>query len=107
MFYVIICTCCHAQSYKGKMEHETVALLGLFHMMTTYFLHGLIFGARQKFSVGLKTRPDTRLAQSRVGEQGPYLMSLHHLGRSSEAKDRKNPKKVVLRTDGRTDRRTD
>ena len=40
------------------------------------------------------TRPDTRLPQSRAGGQGPYLGSLHHLGRSSEAKDRKNPKKV-------------
>ena len=34
-----------------------------------------------------KTRPDTRLPQSRGGGQGPYLRSLHHLGRSSEAKD--------------------
>ena len=72
------------------MEHETVALLGLFHMMTTYFLHGLIFGARQKFPfAGYTATP----AQSRAGEQGPYLMSLHHLGRSSEAKDRKTQKK--------------
>ena len=34
------------------------------------------------------TRPDTRLPQSRAGGQGPYL------GRSSEAKDLKNPNKV-------------
>ena len=35
--------------------------------------------------------------------------ALHHLGRSSEAKDRKNPKKVKcdVRTDGRTDGPTD
>ena len=52
-----------------------------------------------------KTRPDTRLPQSRVAGQGPYFRSLHHLGRSSEAKDRKKPKKVKY--DGRTDRRTD
>ena len=52
-----------------------------------------------------KTRPDTRLPQSRAGGQGPYLRSLDHLGRSSEAKDRQNLKKV--KCDGRTDRRTD
>ena len=57
----------------------------------------------------LKTRPDTRLLQSRAGGQGPYLRSLDHLGRSSEAKNRKNPKKVKCdgRTDGPTDGRTD
>ena len=56
-----------------------------------------------------KTRPDTRLPKSRAGGQVPYLRPLHHLGRSSKAKDRKNPKKVKCdgRTDGRTDRRTD
>ena len=56
-----------------------------------------------------ETRPNTRLPKSRVGGQGPYLRPLHHLGRSSEAKDRKNPKKVKCdgRTDGPTDRRTD
>ncbi|MEE3021028.1 MAG: hypothetical protein VX367_00175 [SAR324 cluster bacterium] len=48
----------------------------------------------------------------RVG-RGGYLRSPDHLGRSSEAKDRKNPKKVKCdrrtdrRTDGPTDRRTD
>ena len=50
------------------------------------------------------TRPDTRLPQLRVGGQGPYLRSLDHLGRSREAKDHKNPKKVNC--DGRYDRRT-
>ena len=41
-----------------------------------------------------QTRPDTRLPQSRAGGQGLYLRSLDHLGRSSEAKDRKKkPKK--------------
>ena len=47
--------------------------------------------------------------QSRAGGQGLYLRSLNHLGRCSEAKDRKNPKKVKCdgRTNGRTDRRTD
>ena len=40
-----------------------------------------------------ETRPDTRLPQSRVGGQGPYLRSLDHLGRSSKAKDRKKTKK--------------
>ena len=47
------------------------------------------------------TRPDTRLPQSRAGGQRLYLRSLYHLGRSSEAKNRKNPKKV--KCDGRTD----
>ena len=54
-----------------------------------------------------ETRPDTQ------GGQELYLRSLDHLGRSSEAKDRENPKKVKCdgrtdgRTDGWTDRRTD
>ena len=51
-----------------------------------------------------KTRSDTRLPQSRAGGQGPYLWSLDQLGRSSEAKDGKNPKKV--KWDGWTDQRT-
>ena len=51
-----------------------------------------------------KTRPDTRLPKSRAGGQGLYLRSLHHLGRSSEAKDCKNPKKV--KCDRRMDRQT-
>ena len=68
-----------------------------------------------------KTKSDTRLLQSRVGGQGLYLRSLNHLGRSSEAKDHQNPKKVKCdgrrdrwtygptngRTDGPTDRLTD
>ena len=37
--------------------------------------------------------------------QGLYLRSLHNLGRSSEAKDRKNPRKV--KCDGPTDEPTD
>ena len=55
-----------------------------------------------------KTRPDTRLPKSRAGGQELYLRSLHQ-GRSSEARDRKNPKKVRCdgRTDGPTDRQTD
>ena len=40
----------------------------------------------QKPPVYAKTRPDTRLPQSRAGGQGPYLRSLDHLGWSSEAK---------------------
>ena len=45
----------------------------------------------------LTTRPDTRLPKSRVGGQGPYLRPLHHLGRSSGAKDppKKNQKSKV------------
>ena len=39
-----------------------------------------------------------------AGGQGLYSPSLNHLGRSSEAKDRKKTEKVVLRTDGRTDK---
>ena len=45
------------------------------------------------------TRSDTRLPKSRAGGQGPYLRPLHHLGRSSKAKDRN--KKVNC--DGPTD----
>ena len=46
-----------------------------------------------------KTRPDTR-----AGGQGPYSGSLEHLGRSSDAKNRKNIKKV--KCDRPTDRWT-
>ena len=53
----------------------------------------------------IKTRPDTRLPQSRAGGQGLFLRSLDHLGRSSEAKESKKPIKV--KCDGRTDGRTD
>ena len=56
----------------------------------------------------IQTRPDACLPKSRAGEQGPYLRSLHHLGRSSEAKDQKNSKKIkVWRTDWLTDGLTD
>ena len=39
------------------------------------------------------------------GWQRPYLRSLDHLGRSSEVKDRRNPKKVEC--DGWTNKLTD
>ena len=45
------------------------------------------------YAVMIKTRPDTRLPQSRADGQGLYLRSLDHLGRSSEAKDRRKQKK--------------
>ena len=51
------------------------------------------------------TRPNTWLSQSRAGGQGLYIRSLDHLGRSSEAKDRKKTNKV--KWDGRTDQPTD
>ena len=40
-----------------------------------------------------RIRLDTRLPQSRAGGQRSYFRLLDHLGRSSEAKDRKPPKK--------------
>ena len=46
-----------------------------------------------KDQVKQKTKTDTRLPQLRAGGQGPYLGLLEHLGRSSEAKDRKNIKR--------------
>ena len=45
-----------------------------------------------------------RLPQSRAGWQGLYLRSLDYLGRTSEVKVRKTPKKV--KCDGWTDGRT-
>ena len=56
-----------------------------------------------------KTRPDTRLPQSRAGGQGPYLRSVEHLGRSGIAKNPINAEKVKCDgpTDGQTDGRTD
>ena len=56
------------------------------------------------------TRPDTGLPKSRAGGQGPYLRPLHHLSRSSEARDRKKKTKKVKSdglTDGQTNGRTD
>ena len=59
----------------------------------------------------MRTRPDTRLPQSRAGGQGPYLRSLDRLGRISESKNNKviRPKsrasalsKNVRQTDGQT-----
>ena len=56
-----------------------------------------------------KTRPDTRLPQSRAGGQGPYSRSVEYLGRSGIAKNPINAEKVKCDgwTDGRTDGRTD
>ena len=62
-------------------------------------------GYMYKYVAEFELRPDTRLPQSRSGGQGLYLWSLDHLDRSSEAIDRKNPKKV--KCDGRTNRPTD
>ena len=42
----------------------------------------------------VKTRPDTRLPQSRAGGQGPYFRSVEHLGRSGIAKNPINAEKV-------------
>ena len=53
-----------------------------------------------------RTRPDARLPQSRAGGQRLYLRSLDHLGRNSEAKDRKKKVKCKGQTDGPTDRPT-
>ena len=59
-----------------------------------------------------KTRLDTRLPKVRADGQGLYLRSLDHLGRSSEAKDRKKQKKVKCdrlkdqQMDGPTDRQS-
>ena len=60
----------------------------------------------QKVAIEKKTRPDTRLPQSRAGGQGPYLRSPEHLGRSGKAKKLKNAEKVKCDgpTDGPTDR---
>ena len=45
----------------------------------------LILFAVLFLSFSEETRPDTRLPKSHAGGQGPYLRSLDHLGRSSEA----------------------
>ena len=57
-------------------------------------------------SVYMVIRSDIRLPQSHAGGQGPYLRSLDHLGRSSEAKDREHLKEIKCDTptDGWTDR---
>ena len=53
-----------------------------------------IISSRRDLLILVRTRPDTRLPQSRAGGQELYLRSLDHLGRSSEAKDHKKQKKV-------------
>ena len=50
-------------------------------------------GKKENDKMRSKKRAGFRLPQSRAGEQGLYLNSLYHLGRSSQAKDRKKPKK--------------
>ena len=54
----------------------------------------------------IKTRPDTRLPQSRASGQGLYFRSLNDLGRSSDVKNRKKKKPKKVKCDGRTDQRT-
>ena len=58
----------------------------------------------------IRTRPDTRLPQSRAGGQGPFLRSMEDLGRSSMAKkmcDGQTDGQMDRRLDGLTDRQTD
>ena len=52
------------------------------------------FGRWMDGRTALRTRPDTRLPQSRAGGQGSFLRSLDHLGRRREVKELKNIKKV-------------
>ena len=74
-------------------------------MLPTFFLTAIaaIAGNKAGYSATLVE----------AGGQGRYLKSLHYLGGSSEAKNRKNSKKVKCdgwtdgRTDGSTDGRTD
>ena len=56
-----------------------------------------------------KTRPDTRLPQSRAGGQGPYFRSVEHLGSSSMAKKTKTAikRRTNRLTDGRMDGQRD
>ena len=54
---------------------------------------GSTYAIQRKVYNLAKTRLDTRLPQSRAGGQGLYLRSFHHLGRSSDSKDRKKIKK--------------
>ena len=54
---------------------------------------GSKYAIQRKVNNLAKTRLDTRLPQSRAGGQGLYLRSFHHLGRSSDSKDRKKNNK--------------
>ena len=65
-------------------------------------LNHLLKEERSKAVIFTDNKADTQLPQSRVGGQGLYLRSLYHLGRSSEAKDRKKQKKCCV-TDGPID----
>ena len=81
---------CQAGLSNGIVKYLG-SLLQLFALFTVFSLLSLLATSRD---VWLQlTRPDTRLPQSRAGGQGPRLRSPDHLGRSSEAKNSKNPKK--------------
>ena len=55
-----------------------------------------------------ESRSDTRLPQSPVGGQGPFSRSPEHFGKSNEAKDRENIRKVKkVKCDRLIDRPTD
>ena len=69
----------------------------------TFFPPHEIIKGKNQFPV--RTRPDTRLPQSRAGGQGPYLRSVEHLGSCGIAKNPIIAEKV--KCDGRTDGRTD
>ena len=103
MYLTLKCSCKGLQGYNNKKDRKRLyfrfVMDGWMELPTNQLTDQDIVASPRL------TRPDTRLPQSRVGGRGPYLRSLDHLGRSSEAKNRKNPKKV--KCDGPTDRRTD
>ena len=90
--YFFIKQCCH-KSYVTFCVSQICALPLL--QINRQRLTSEIQRERESRREWKETRPDTRLPQSHAGGQGPYLRSLDYLGRGSEAKNRKDKKKVV------------
>ena len=83
-----------AEAVDETFPHERKWHFGRFSIYCYNLVGHLISLDFTCFQRSIKTRPDTRLPQSRAGGQRLYLRSLNHLGRSSEATDRKNPHKA-------------
>ena len=64
------------EEYIGEKEFQHPVWYAAFYFRTVCSIFFLVI-----------TRPDTRLSQSRAGEQGPNLRSPEHLGRSSTVKE--------------------
>ena len=82
----------HTKTFRTAQFAPTPLCCFSFHFFI--FIKPSIFMKLSKeIEIATRTRPDTRLPQSRAGGQGLFLRSFDHLGKSSDAKDRKTQKK--------------